>query len=516
MTRRITLTFFALITALLVLAVVPLGVTKADNQEASFRFDTNSAARIVASDAEEHLSDHHSTAELTDGLAAAASSGDCAAVYDVNGSLFAQTPCTRASGEQARALADRVYAGERGSDPDQDLTAQDGQWLLVGVPVGDDGKITGMVVYARNGDPMDDRIDAMWGWLALTGIGVLAVAGLLSVRLARWVSRPLAVLGNAASRLGEGELEVRASVADGPEQVRRLAETFNWMAERIETLVHGHRSWIADVSHQLRTPLTALRLRLDLLGPDVADERAAAELVGAQEEIARLSRLVDGLLAVARAESALPAKNPVRADLIAAERVAAWEPVAAERGVALTLRADGPVTIPLGDGDLEQILDNLVANAIEAVGSASASAEPSPDAAAGNAPGNGPYDSGRVLIEVSDSPSPPSIPSHQPSPEPLPSSRGPLTSPSALPTPTPSRALLRPRASIRVIDDGPGMTAERKAAAFHRYGHPEPRGNGLGLAIVHRLTAANGGRAELRDTPGGGLTVDLEWPLHAS
>jgi signal transduction histidine kinase len=477
MTRRITLTFFALITALLVLAVVPLGVTKADNQQASFRFDTNSAARVVASDAEEHLSDHHSTAELTDGLAAAAASGDCAAVYDANGSLFAQTTrCTRASGKQARALADRVRAGEHGSDPNQDLTAQDGQWLLVGVPVGDDGQLTGIVVYARNGDPMDDRIDAMWGWLALTGIGVLALAGLLSVRLARWVSRPLAVLGNAASRLGEGELEVRASVADGPEQVRRLAETFNWMAERIETLVHGHRSWIADVSHQLRTPLTALRLRLDLLGPDVADEHAAAELAGAQEEIARLSRLVDGLLAVARAESALPAKIPVRADLIAAERVAAWEPVAAERGVALTLRADAPVTIPLGDGDLEQILDNLVANAIEAVGSASgSSAGPSPDAATGGSP----VGSGSVLIEVSDS-------------------------------------LLRPRASIRVIDDGPGMSAERMAAAFHRYGHPEPRGNGLGLAIVHRLAAANGGRAELRDTPGGGLTVDLEWPLHAS
>jgi signal transduction histidine kinase len=68
--------------------------------------------------------------------------------------------------------------------------------------------------------------------------------------------------------------------------------------------------------------------------------------------------------------------------------------------------------------------------------------------------------------------------------------------------------------TIRVIDDGPGMSEERKASAFHRYGHPEPRGNGLGLAIVHRLAAANGGRAELRDTPGGGLTVDLEWPLN--
>jgi signal transduction histidine kinase len=82
----------------------------------------------------------------------------------------------------------------------------------------------------------------------------------------------------------------------------------------------GHRTVIADVSHQLRTPPAALRLRLDLLAAD-ADGEAAQELSGAQEEIARLSRLVDGLLAVARAESAV----------------------------------------------LEQILDNLIANALDAV-----------------------------------------------------------------------------------------------------------------------------------------------------
>lgn len=475
MTRRITLTFFAIIAVLLVLAVVPLGVTKAQNQQASFRFDTDSAARVIASDAEEHLSDHHSTDQMRDGLASTAAAGDCAAVYDTHAALLDQTtPCTLASDANARGLVARVLAGDHGADPDQDLTGQDGQWLLIGVPVGDDGQITGALVYARDSDPMNDRIDAMWGWLLLTGVGCLALAGLASARLARWVSRPLGSLGDTAARLGAGELAVRARVADGPEQVRRLAETFNWMAERIETLVHGHRSWIADVSHQLRTPLTALRLRLDLLAPDVAaapdGERAVAELAGAQEEIARLSRLVDGLLAVARAESAVPARVPVRADLVAAERVAAWEPVAAERGVALKAVAESAVTVPLGDGDLEQILDNLVANAVEAVGCASGDALADCVAPA------------EIRIEVTQ-------------------------------TASSADAYGRPRATVRVVDNGPGMSEERKAAAFHRYGHPEPRGNGLGLAIVHRLAAANGGQAALHDTPGGGLTVSLQWPI---
>lgn len=552
MTRRIAGTFFALLTALLVLAVVPLGITKSESQQDSFRFDTDSAARIVASDAEEVLSDHHSDDSIQEGLATAVGAGDCAAVYGTDGRILDATPCKRASGTDARALVARVRAGERAADPNADLTAQDGQWLLVGVPVGDDGQTSGYVVYARNGDPMDDRIDAMWGWLLLTSVGCLALAGFLSVRLARWVSRPLGSLGDAAARLGEGELAVRAATDDGPEQVRKLAETFNWMAERIETLVHGHRRWIADVSHQLRTPLTALRLRLDLLGAEaLGDEHAAAELLGAQDEITRLSRLVDGLLAVARAESAVPRRIPVRADAVARERVAAWTPVAAEKSVELEIQAEDSVTVPLGAGDLEQILDNLIANAIEAVeegGRVRLEVAPHPRAAGGSGSGgvggssSSSSESGESgggassattssAIPVTRASTGSGSPSSASSGNPSSSGRGnsssaesarsfatssttsTISSPHSVASTSSASSPSSPRAVLRVVDDGPGMSDERKAAAFHRYAHPEPRGNGLGLAIVHRLATANGGRAALRDTPGGGLTVELDWPL---
>lgn len=68
------------------------------------------------------------------------------------------------------------------------------------------------------------------------------------------------------------------------------------------------------------------------------------------------------------------------------------------------------------------------------------------------------------------------------------------------------------RVLLRVVDDGPGMTAAAREAAFRRFGNPEATGTGLGLAIVHRLVTANGGEARLADTPGGGLTVELELP----
>ncbi|MDQ1652502.1 MAG: hypothetical protein QOI35_1702, partial [Cryptosporangiaceae bacterium] len=244
-------------------------------------------------------------------------------------------------------------------------------------------------------------------------------------------------------------LDERAPVGRGPQEVRRLAATFNTMAGRTQALVHGHRAVVADVSHQLRTPLAALRLRLDLLSAD-AEADVAAELVGAQEEIARLSRLVDGLLAVARAENAVPRPVAVRLDQLIAERVAAWEPVAAEREVALVASCRAGLSAYAGDGDVEQVLDNLVANALDAVPAG-----------------------GRVRIEG-----------------------------------TTAQDTVR----IRVADNGPGMTAEARESAFRRFGATSPGGAGLGLAIVHRLITANGGAVRLEDTPGGGLTAVIELP----
>lgn len=467
MSRRIALTFVALIAALLVLAVVPLGVARTANERQSFRFDSISAARLVADAAEEYLADHRPATAMNAALAAAAAHRDCATVYRPDGSVLATAGCPVGSDTAARALLAAARATHA------EAIGQDGSWLQVALPISDDSDYKGAVVFARSGDHENDEIAVMWTWLGLTGLGVLALGVVFAFRLARWVSRPLSALGTAAATLGDGDLNVRAPTDVGPAEVRALANTFNRMAERTQTLVHSHQVWVADVSHQLRTPLTALRLRLDVLAAE-SDGETVVELSGALDEIARLSRLVDGLLAIARADGDTARAEPVNVGRVAAERVAAWEPVARERQIEVVLAAagdaavtsgnatggdvtsgegrSGDTTVRLGRGHLEQVLDNVLANALEAL-----------------------PDGGRVQVRVES-----------------PRADG--------------------RVRLSVIDDGPGMDAPAKAAAFHRFANQAARGNGLGLAIVYRLVSADGGEVRLLDTPGGGLTVELEFP----
>ncbi|MEZ0113803.1 signal transduction histidine kinase [Catenulispora sp. EB89] len=510
MRRRIALAFVALVAVLLVAAILPLGAAMQSREDASFRFTTISAARQVSAAAEETLVDHHPPDAMNQAVAEAGRHGDCVAVFTGTGDLVTATSCGTAKDAAAIALATRAMTTKT------ETTARADDWLRAAIPVGDEDD-SGAVVLARSAESLDHHVAVMWGWLALTAAAGLALGIALAAALARWVARPLLALDTAASRLGEGALDVRAPTESGPPEVRRLARTFNRMAERTETLVHAHRGWVADVSHQLRTPLTALRLRLDVLAGEAAEVQAdravteaplggsrgepaealqdpaasestdlaadlpvraasqnpglladspasapawpgpdfAAELAGVQEEIERLSRLVDGLLAIARAESVVAPREAVPVAEVVAERVAAWEPLAREHGQGLTA-VGRPASASLAPGDLEQILDNLIANALAAIPSG-----------------------GRVRVEsVADR-------EHD-------------------------------RVVLRVVDDGPGMSDAAKATAFRRFGASSGSGSGLGLAIVDRLVSANGGEVRLADTVGGGLTVVVELPAASS
>ena len=467
MARRIVLTMLCLVGALLVTAVIPLGLLTTARERDSFREDTVLSARALAALAEDGLTEHNGGQRMASVLARASLSGEHAWVYDKAGRLVARTGQVRPGDDAGASLRSPAGLAPAGLAPAGVVPAgvvpavlrhggtvvtqaQDQLQVATAVETASGRPPAGVVVLARSTAELDERLRVLWAWLTAIAAAGLVAGVLVAIGFARWVGRPLSALDAAAQRLGGDALDTRSVTGQGPPEVRRLASTFNAMAGRLEALVHGHRATMADVSHQLRTPLAALRLRLDVLAQD-ADPATAADLADAQEEIARLSRLVDGLLAVARAENVVTEPVAVAVAGVLRDRVAAWAPVADERGVDLaSADSEPPVQASLGDGHLEQILDNLLANALDAVPAG-----------------------GQVRVSAA------------------PGERG---------------------VRIVVADTGPGMDKAQREAAFRRFASNTSGGTGLGLAIVHRLVTSNGGSAALSDTPGGGLTVTLDLP----
>ena len=322
--------------------------------------------------------------------------------------------------------------------------------LYVAVPIVSNGAVIGALRVTYPTSYVEARVRRVWLVLGALAVAVIAVVFLVSLRLARSVTRPVSDLEQAAQRLGEGDLAARAPVPDSPEELRVLAESFNATATRLDSLVESQRAFVADASHQLRTPLQALRFRLETLELDVAAGRAVDgdDVEAALAEVARLSRLVDALLALARAEGAPSAPLPTALDDVVGARVDAWSALAAEHDVVIDAHVDEGTIVLVTPGHLEQVLDNVLSNAIDVAPAGSVV-----HIAAG-------ADGGAV--------------------------------------------------ELRVRDAGPGMDAEQRVRAFDRFWRPagaSSGGSGLGLAIVRSLVEADGGSVDLDAAPGGGLEV---------
>ena len=336
--------------------------------------------------------------------------------------------------EILRALQGRVVQGVRYS---QTLGTN---LLYVAVPVASSGHVYGAVRITYPMSAVDARIHRYW--LILTGIGavVFGVALLLAWTMARWISRPLRDVEEAAVAVGEGDLSVRAPDDSGPPEVRELARALNDTVAKLEQLVESQQDFVADASHQLRTPLTALRLRLENFEGDVQPE----ELDGALTEVDRLSRLVNGLLALARADAATAPAPPTDVGPAVRERLEAWRDLAAERGVTLHEEIADGIAARTARERFDQMLDNLIANALQA----------SPP---------------RTTVTVS-------------------ATRGAAW------------------VELHVVDEGRGLSAEERRRAFDRFWRGRAgAGSGLGLAIVRRLVVADGGEVELLAAPRGGV-----------
>lgn len=433
MTRRIVLALLGLVVGIVTLMAVPLGIRSDSRENAIFRSQLVARAQSLADIAEQQLA---SSARPRVDLKRYLTPGESVSVLTGTGQLLTGSRSVLSS---QPALVRLAGLGQPG-------TVRTDDTMTAAVRIGDAGEHDGVLLLQRSTGPLDGRIRGLWELVSVIAVGAVLAAAAVAWRIARWVSRPLRQLEIAASSFGDGELATRAGETSGPPEIRELAQSFNRMASRLETLVRSQRNMLADVSHQLRTPLTALRLRLELLADDSPPQ---SELDGALGELSRLSRLVDGLLTVSRAESATTVRRPVDIAGTLSARVEAWQPVAIECDVGLEVTARGRPFALSAPGHLEQILDNVIDNALEAVPSG-----------------------GHVRV---------------------------------------SAFAAHGRVLVVVADDGPGMPAGKYADALRRFnsGRADAGGSGLGLAIVDRLVTADGGQLTLSETPGGGLTVTV-------
>ena len=233
--------------------------------------------------------------------------------------------------------------------------------MATAVPIQDQQRLLGAVRVTRSVQQVNDNVRNVTIGLAAIGVAALVSGMLLAFGLAGSLSRPLTRLAAAAKRLGVGDLSARAGKVGGGTEVEELGHSFDEMADRLERSVHAQREFVANASHQLRTPLTAMKLRLEGAIADAPNDELKARLEAADREVDRLSGIVDRLLVMAREiEEGGPAQVDLREAMDRA--VARWNERAGDRDSTVVSRGDGG-SARVDPTDLDQILDNLLDNA---------------------------------------------------------------------------------------------------------------------------------------------------------
>ena len=286
-------------------------------------------------------------------------------------------------------------------------------------------------------------------WLVGSALLLSAVAVLFMKNQVRAVRR----LADAAEAFGLGR-DIGAIKPEGATEARQAAAAFNQMRERIRRFVTQRTDMLAGISHDLRTPLTRMRLALAMLPrhPDTEDDIAALT-----QDVEEMERMVAAYLAFARGEGTEQARA---ADLVELVQDAAAN--ARRAGAAVEVKApDGPLVMPLRPDAVRRCLGNLLDNARRHARLISVAVDAVPRAAMGGPGGGGG--------------------SHW--------------------------------AQVTVDDDGPGIPAEEREDAFRPFQSGAPGGTGLGLAIARDIVRAHGGDIMLERSPLGGLRARLRLPV---
>ena len=322
--------------------------------------------------------------------------------------------------------------------------------LATAVPIIRNGAPVGAVRVTQSVAAVHAAVRRVELGLALIGVVVLALGLAVGAVIAGQIARPLGRLERVARRVAGGDLSARATI-EGSREQRSLGESFNEMTDRVQRLLDSQRAFVADASHQLRTPLTGLRLRIEEARAIGVSPPAAVELDAGAAEVDRLAQIVEELLVLSRAgERELPGES---LDLRAAiERaLMRWRAAAAEREIGLESGELLGGAVWCAAADADRALDVLVENALCYA----------------------PHGSRVTLASA------------------------------------PGRIEVRDRGPGLAAEDGESIF-ER----FHRgsAGRAGPAGSGLGLAIARELAREWGGEVTLRNRKGGGAVATLTLP----
>ncbi len=283
---------------------------------------------------------------------------------------------------------------------------------------------------------------------------ILLVGGYVAWRLLQRTAAPIGDVMDAAGRAAAGDYSARVQ-PQGADEVRRLADSFNEMATRLQLNEDQRRALLADVAHELRTPLSVVRGNVEgmLDGVYPRDDEHMAELLAATQ---RMTRLLEDLQTLSTAQAGVLQlhREPTDARRLADDVAHAFAPLAAERGVSLTAQVDGLPELDADPVRLRQVLDNLVANAVRYTPRG-----------------------GSVVVAARRE---------------------------------------ADQAVFAVADNGRGIAPDELAHLFDRFSKSaDSKGSGLGLAIARGLVERHGGTIAAASEPGRGTTITFRIPLTA-
>jgi signal transduction histidine kinase len=362
-----------LMAAVLLALGVPLAVSLAGAQQQKVVVDRIDDTARFAALAQFVTDSPDGTADAFENERLATLSSELTSYYEVygirsgvfyrSGSAMAHAPARWSLPKEGevRDAFDEALLSRRSHDPQQVWPWQRRN-LVVASPVIRDGDVVAVVVTDSPTGQLRSR--TLHGWLVI-GAGEFA-AMLLAVgaalRLTGWVLKPVRVLDATTHDIATGRLKSRVAAAGGPPELRRLARSFNEMADNVEDVLEQQRAFVADASHQLRNPLAALLLRIELLSFELPEGNK--EIASVQAEGKRLAQVLDDLLDLALAEHTEADLRITDIGELAAERLAAWAPTAEAKGVRLV--GDCPPTTAWADPvALSSALDAVIDNAVK-------------------------------------------------------------------------------------------------------------------------------------------------------